>query len=474
VLARQDGLEGGRLELAGRQLRVHIVGLGGANMSTIATVLAAMGHQVSGSDLRASRALERLEASGVRAFVGHDAAHVLGADVVTFSAAVKSSNVELQEAARLGIPVLSRAAVLAQICALKRTVAVSGTHGKTTTTAMLAAVLAEAGFDPSYMVGGELAGRDGGARWGPGEWLVVEADESDGTFLQLPAEAVVVTSVEADHLDYWGGLGAIEDAFSRFVQAAAGARAVGVDSPAAAKLAPLATVTFGTSRRAGVRASGLELGPMSASFDLEAGGRDLGRFWLQVPGAHNVRNATAAVAMALSLGAGVEPARAALAKFAGVARRFQLRGTCGGVTYVDDYAHNPGKVRAALAAARAGGWGRVVAVFQPHLYTRTALLLDAYATAFEDADVLYVTSVYGAREDPVPGVEGELVAQAVRAANPRAEVHYVGDRARLVEALRGCLRPGDLCLTMSAGDLTTLPDELLGEKELRFHEPAAG
>jgi UDP-N-acetylmuramate--alanine ligase len=462
---KQDERESVPLGLGERRLRVHIVGLGGANMSTIAAVLRAMGHEVSGSDQQPSKALDRLAAMGVRAFIGHDAANVAGADVVAFSAAVRSSNVEVEEARRRGIPVLSRAAVLSEICALKRAVAVSGAHGKTTTTAMLAAVLAEAGFDPCYMVGGELAGARGGARWGPGEWLVVEADESDGTFLRLPAEAVLVTSVEADHLDYWGDTGAIEEAFSRFVQAPEGPRAVGTDSPAAARLAPLATVTFGTSAQAEVRASGIELGPMSSSFDLEARGRDLGRFWLRVPGAHNVSNAAGAVALALELGAGVEAARSALAKFEGVARRFQFRGARDGVTYVDDYAHNPGKVRAALAAARAGGWGRVVAVFQPHLYSRTVMLLGSYATAFEGADVLYVTSVYGAREDPWPGVDGNLIAQAVTTANPAAEVYYVPDRAALVGELRRCLRPGDLCLTMSAGDLTTLPDELLGREE---------
>ena len=356
-------------------------------MNAIASVLVAMGHRVSGSDQHASPVLARLERQGVRTFVGHDAANVGDADVVAFSAAVKADNVELAEARRRGIPTLSRAQILAAICRTRRTLAVSGSHGKTTTTAMLAAILAGAGFDPSYMVGGELPGGQGGAHWGSGEWLVVEADESDGAFLHLPAEGVLVTSVEADHLDHYGDLAALEAAFARFVAQAPGPKAICLDDAGAARLVPpgpasspvpsspgAGVITYGTTAGATYRAGQVELGPMSASFDVTAGGEDLGRFHLALPGVHNVRNATGALAMAVAVGAEPNAARAALAAYRSVGRRFEMRGSRGGVTYIDDYAHNPGKVRAALAAARAGHWGRVVAVFQPHRYSRTAAL----------------------------------------------------------------------------------------------------
>ncbi|MGH9106600.1 MAG: UDP-N-acetylmuramate--L-alanine ligase [Acidimicrobiales bacterium] len=459
------------LDLARGPIDFHIIGVGGANMNSIAAVLAAMGHRVSGSDQNASAVLERLHAQGVRTFVGHDAAHVVGAGAVAYSAAVAEGNVELAAARELGIPVLTRAEVLSAICRSRRALAVSGTHGKTTTTAMLAAILVEAGSDPAYLVGGELVGGRGGAHWGGGAWLVVEADESDGTFLHLGAEGVVVTSVEADHLDHYGDLGTLEAAFVRFVAEAPGPRVVCLDDPGAARvvaslavqgygdLSPL--VTYGTSAGVTYRAGRVCLGATSAGFELEARGRLLGRFQLKVPGLYNVRNATAAVAMALEVGASPEAAWAALASYRGVGRRFELRGVHEGVTYVDDYAHNPGKVRAVLAAARDGGWERVVAVFQPHRYTRTAALWRELGEAASRADLLFVTGVYPAGEAPLPGVSGRLVADAARAARPSLCVEYIEPRPELALALRRALRPGDLCLTMSAGDLTTLPDDLL-------------
>ena len=439
-------------------------------MNTIASVLAAMGHRVSGSDQKSSPILERLERQGVRTYIGHDAAHLGGVDAVAFSTAVQQDNVELAEARRRGVPTLSRADILAAICRTRRTLAVSGTHGKTTTTAMLAAILSGTGTDPSFMVGGELAGGQGGAHWGRGPWLVVEADESDGTFLRLPAEGVIVTSVEADHLDHYGDLATLEAAFAQFVAQAPGPKVVCADDAGAAPLAAGAdagaapVLTYGTSAGADVQAREVEVAASSASFAVTAFGRDLGRFQLDVPGLYNVRNATAALAMATAIGVGPDVARAALAGYRGVGRRFELRGTKHGVTYVDDYAHNPGKVRAVLAAARVGGWGRVVAVFQPHRYTRTASLWPEFAGAFADADMVVVTGIYAAGESPVPGMSGRTVADAVRAASPGLVVEYAEQRSDLVQLLRRLLQPGDLCLTMSAGDLTTLPDELLAEE----------
>jgi UDP-N-acetylmuramate--alanine ligase len=434
-------------------------------MSAIATVLVAMGHSVSGSDVQGSPVLARLNEQGVRTFVGHEASNLGAADIVVFSTAVKPGNVELVEARRRGLPTLRRAELLAAVCATRRTLAVSGTSGKTTTTAMLAWALSEAGMEPSFLVGGKLLATGSGARWAGGEWLVVEADESDGTFLELGAEGVIVTTVEPDHLDYYGDFGALEKAFERFVSQAPGPRVVCADDRGAAELASRvgAVTTYGEQSGATYRVGRVVLGEGATSFELVARGEDLGRFEVAALGMHNVRNATAAAAMALETGAELGAVRNALASYRGVSRRFELRGSQDGVTYVDDYAHLPGKVRAALSAARQRPWGRVVAVFQPHRYSRTEALWRDFADAFEGADLLVVTGIYPAGEEPRPGVSGRLVADAVRAAHPGLAVEYAETRTELTGLLRRSLRPGDLCLTMGAGDLTTLPSELMGE-----------
>ena len=320
-------------------------------------------------------------------------------------------------------------------------------------------------MEPSFLVGGKLLTTGSGARWAGGEWLVVEADESDGTFLELGAEGVIVTTVEPDHLDYYGDLGALERAFERFVSQAPGPRVVCSDDPGAAGLASRVggLTTYGEKSGATYRIGGVALEQAGTSFELVAKGKDLGRFEVAALGMHNVRNATAALAMALETGAELAAVRKALASYGGVGRRFELRGSHDGVTYIDDYAHLPGKVRAALSAARQRPWGRVVAVFQPHRYSRTAALWRDFADAFEGADLLVVTGIYPAGEQPRPGVNGRLVADAVRSAHPGLAVQYAETRAELVGLLRALLQPGDLCLTMGAGDLTTLPAELMGD-----------
>ncbi|MDA8300269.1 MAG: UDP-N-acetylmuramate--L-alanine ligase [Actinomycetota bacterium] len=460
---RADGLP----DLSAGRKRVHIVGAGGANMNALAIVLAEMGHEVSGSDQQGSAALARLERSGVRAYVGHSPGNLGEAELVAFSAAVPKGNVELAEASRRGLTVLTRAQLEAAVCRLRRTVAVSGTHGKTTTTAMLAAVLEEAGMKPSFLVGGELAGGRPGARWGSGDWLVVEADESDGTFLELPAEAVVVTSVEADHLDHFGDLGTLEAAFREFLAGAPGAKVVCADDPGAARVASKllalpGLVTYGTNAGATYRVVDVEFSGISSRFNLSTGRGELGPYQLAVPGMHNVLDATAAIATADLLGAPANAARAALAAYLPVARRFEFRGEAGGVTYVDDYAHNPGKLRAVLAAARAGGWGRVVAVFQPHRYSRTEALWHELGSALAAAEVVVVTGIYSVGESPRPGVSGRLVAAAAGRAREGLPVYYEEDREALVALVAGLLQPGDLCLTLGAGDLNTLADRLMG------------
>jgi len=434
-------------------------------MSGIATLLAEMGHAVSGSDQVASAALGRLESLGVRTYVGHDRANLGDAELVACSSAVPPGNVELAEARRRGLAVLTRAELLAAICAARRTIAVSGTHGKTTLTAMLAAVLEAAGMGPSFLVGGELAGGRGGARWGTGEWFVVEADESDGTFLELPAEAVVVTSVAADHLEHFGGLGRLEDSFAQFLAQAPGLRVACADDPGVARalgvLGERSAITYGCSPGAAYKVSDVQLSRFSARFLLSAPSRGTWRIELAVPGLHNVLNAAGAACAALELGAEGCAVSRALAGFRPVARRFELVGEADGVSYVDDYAHNPGKLAAAIAAARQGNWGRVVAVFQPHRYSRTEAHWHELGSALSGADLVVVTGVYPAGEAPRPGVGGHLVAAAAEASRPGLPVYYEQDRGKLAFVVRSLLRPGDLCLTLGAGDITDLPRELL-------------
>ena len=438
---------------------IHVVGVGGAGMSAIAGVLAGMGHHITGSDIKSSRSLERLAALGVEVRIGHGRENVVGADALTHSSAVSERNVEISEARRLSIPVLSRAAMLASIVALRRTIAVAGTHGKTTTSSMLALVLVEAGLRPSFIIGGEANEIGTNAAWDSGELLVVEADESDGTFLHLRAELGVVTSVEPDHIEHYGSFEELKAAFKVFLEQA-GTTIVCVDDPVAALLAPGSAVTYGCSSRAKVRIVGVESGRNHLRFDLLGSGESLGPFELPVPGLHNAQNAAAAVAAALQLGVDPEHARRALARFAGVARRFEFRGEYGGVTFVDDYAHLPGEVRVALDAARGGGFERIVCVFQPHRYSRVALLAPGFADSFVGADRVVVTDIYPAGEMPRPGVSGRLVLDAIVRAHPGAAAVYVPNREGVIAYLRENLRPGDLCLTLAAGDLTNLASEL--------------
>jgi UDP-N-acetylmuramate--alanine ligase len=433
-------------------------------MSGIAILLAAMGHTVTGSDRAETSALRQLPGHGVAVSVGHSAAAVAGVAAVTVSSAVPPGNVELVEAHRLGIPVLSRAEVLAAICAGRRTVAVAGTKGKSTTTAMIARILDASGSAPSFLVGADVPGFGGGARWVAGSgWMVIEADESDGTFLGIGADDVVVTNIEADHADFYGSEAALHEAFAAFAADASGLRVVGADSAASAALVSALAGgcrSFGTAAGVAVRASAVVSGRASARFELEVDGALAGPVELAVPGLHNVRNACGAMAAALALGVPFPVAAGALATYQPVRRRFDWRGEAGGVTFVDDYAHVPSAVRLVIDTARGGGWERVVAVFQPHLYSRTAAAGAGLGTALAAADVVVVTDVYAARETPVAGVTGEVVARAAAAAG--ADVRYVAPRSELAAAVAAVLRPGDLCLTLGAGDITTLTDEVIG------------
>jgi UDP-N-acetylmuramate--alanine ligase len=442
--------------------RIHIVGVGGMAMSGIAAILTRLGHTVSGSDLKAWRGLERLRLLGVEVHVPHDAGRLPPElDAVVVSTAIPASNPEVVTARERGVPVLRRAEALASIVDMRRTVAISGTHGKTTTSTMTTLMLRAAGWQPSFLIGGEPNEVGSNAAYDEGDWLVVEADESDGTFIEIAPEAVVLTNVEPDHLDHYGDFAALEAACARYLAAAPGPRVVCADDPVAARLAAEVggVVTYGTAETADYRITGYTGERSGSRFTLHRAGTELGEVVLPAPGIHNARNAAAAAAVSTEIGVPFEAVRTALGHFAGVARRFQFHGEVHGVSLVDDYAHLPGEVRATLAAAREGGWSRVVAVFQPHRYSRTARLWRDFGDAFDDADLVVLTDVYAAGEPPQPGVSGRLVLQAVCEARPTARVLYLPKRADLLERLPGLTRPGDLVVTLGAGDVTSLPDE---------------
>jgi UDP-N-acetylmuramate--alanine ligase len=464
---RTPGLEGAPATpgLDGRPRAVHLVGVGGAGMSGLARLLLAGGHRVTGSDRSESATLEALRALGAEVWAGHDGTRMGRPDLVVASTAIRPTNPELVAARILDIPVLGRAQLLALLMAGRVGIAVAGTHGKTTTTGMVVAILEAAGLDPSFAVGGDFKASGVNAGAGHGPHFVAEADESDGSFLELAPTVAVVTNVEADHLDHWGDLASVQAAFRAFVGRlpADGTVVLCADDPGAQDLAgaaPCRVVTYGLTDAAEVRGSGLALGPWDARFLATAGGERLGEVGLAVPGRHNVVNALGAIAAALAAGAPFEAAQAGLRGFTGAARRFHLRAEVAGVTVVDDYAHNPPKVAATLAAARLGPWKRVVAVFQPHLYSRTRLFADEFGRALAAADLVVVTDVYAAREDPEPGVDGALVAGAARRARPDLECVYEPDRAALAGRVAALAQPGDLVLTLGAGDITTLADEL--------------
>ncbi|MBC7252480.1 MAG: UDP-N-acetylmuramate--L-alanine ligase [Actinobacteria bacterium] len=445
--------------------RVHFVGVGGAGMSAIAAVLLARGVEVSGSDLKESRNTERLREMGARVSIGHHPRNVEGAGVVVVSSAVPERNRELQEALRRGIPVLPRAAMLARIMEEGKGIAVAGTHGKTTTTSMVAMILSHAGLDPTYVIGGELNDVGSNAYAGSGEFVVAEADESDGSFLLLRPWAAVVTNVEEDHLDYYRGPERIREHFERFVELIPpeGILVLGGDDPVARSLQGIGrakTYTFGGGGDCDYRFSELRVFSGGSSFSVSFRGRRLGELRLRVPGRHNAYNALAALSLTHAMGVEFRVAAEALSSFRGVRRRFQLVDEVGGIRIVDDYAHHPSEVRSTLEAATLEDGKRVVCLFQPHRYSRTSALWRDFGTAFKHAHLLLLTDVYAAGEDPVPGVDGKLILNAVLEEEPCKQVVYVPRRAALGEAAVRFLRPGDLVITMGAGDISLCAREI--------------
>ncbi len=435
-------------------------------MSAIAEVLVSMGHTVTGSDLKPSAGLERLAAIGVGVTVGHHADNVGAAEIVTRSTAVPDHNVECRAAEAASIPVVSRAVSLAAICAQRQTIVVTGTHGKTTTSSMLALILREAGLRPSFIIGGDVNEVGTGAAWDDGELFVVEGDESDGSFLELPRRFAGVTNVEPDHLEHHGGFDALREAFVRFVDDTAGPVVVGVDDVEGAALAgATGAVGVGLAPEATWRLTGLDQSWSGVSFELFGPADVVVPIDLPVPGIHNARNAATAAVLALNVGADAASVTGALSRFGGVARRFEHRGRAGGVTFVDDYAHLPTEVAVTIDAARCGDWNRLVAVFQPHRYSRTEALWRSFGEAFAGADLLIVTDVYPSGEAPRAGVSGQLIVDAVRAADSGQAIRYIPRREALVDELAATLQPGDCCLTMGAGDLTGVPDEVKARLE---------
>jgi UDP-N-acetylmuramate--alanine ligase len=448
--------------------RVHVVWIGGKAMSAIAEILVEMGHRVTGSDPNEVAVMGRLRDLGIVIAVGGVTELPGDVELVVRSSGVADDHPEVVDALRRGVPVLGRPQVQGAIAQTRRTIAVSGTHGKTSTTAMLVHVLESVGADPSYIVGGDLARDAGGVRWGSGEWFVVEADESDGTFLELGAERVLVTNVAADHLDRYGTIDAIAEAFEAFVAAASDAW-VGADDTIAASIGRRhGARSFGLSVEADVQIRDVVVERGVTRFVVAPADHHPIAVVLPEPGRHNALNATAALAAAVDTGVGWPDAARALADYPGVGRRFEVRGAVGGITVVDDYAHNPGKVQAVVEAAAHGGWGRVVVVFQPHRYSRTADLWEEFASSFDGADAVVVTELDPAGESPRPGVSGRLIVDALMADRPRLPVEWVPDRTTLVDHLADRLEPGDLCLTLGAGDITTLADALLPRLEERF------
>ncbi len=463
-----------------KQRKIHVVGVGGPGMSAIATVLAEMGHIVSGSDIHDTEVIERLRKVGVKINIGHNIDVVANCDAVTGSPAIPKSNIEYQSAINSGIQVLSRAEILSEICRQARSVGVAGTHGKTTTSSMLTAILIEAKLNPSYLIGGDVNDLGRGASWTGSDLFVVEADESDSTHLQLPLMGAILTNVDIDHLDNFETFDAIRESFNEFIGKVNGPRVLCVDDPFCAEIAQqlgaisysaeLNSSKYETSATADFIADEIGFNNGAAQFMVSQKFDDqsvrLGMVTIQLRGIHNVRNALGALVMAIQLGASFANAVTALAKFGGVARRFDNHGTHHGITYVDDYAHLPNEISAVLAGARdkSDSWSRVVAVFQPNRFNRMSVMSHLYADSFIGADLVVVTDIYASGTSKIAGVTGELVVDAIRTAHPKLKVVYQPQRGDLVEFLNGELKSGDLCISMGCGDIATLPSELISRK----------
>jgi UDP-N-acetylmuramate--alanine ligase len=458
--------------------QIHFVGIGGIGMSGIAEVLLNLGYKVSGSDLKSSAVTLRLAGLGATAFEGHRAENISGAEVVVTSSAIAKENPEVTEAHRLHIPVIQRAEMLAELMRLKYGIAIAGMHGKTTTTSMVAAVLAAGGLDPTVVVGGRVDAMGSNARLGKSQYLVAEADESDRSFLKLSPILSVVTNIDREHMDTYRNMRDVKKTFLDFMDRVPfyGMIVACNDDPLLRRLLPEVqrrTVTYGTKRGSDflIKLSDADKktqNPQDATrvghplnrFRVRYRGNDLGEFTLHVPGVHNVLNATAAIAVGVGLDVGVEAIRTALDQFRGVDRRFQLKGRAAGVSVIDDYGHHPTEIKATLAAARHCGFRKVHVIFQPHRYSRTRDLMDDFATAFADADSLIVLDIYAASEKPIEGITGEILAQHIREKSGK-NVEYASSFAAAVSSASAAAQDGDMILTLGAGSVSQLGPMIL-------------
>ena len=455
-----------------RVRKVHFVGIGGIGMSGIAEVLLNLGYGVSGSDLAESDTTHRLQKLGAEIFLGHRAENLKQADVVVTSSAVRRDNPEVLAAQGSLIPVIPRAEMLAELMRMKYSIAVAGTHGKTTTTSMIATVLAHGGLDPTAVIGGKLNAFGSNAKLGQGDLLVAEADESDGSFLRLTPTIAIVTNIDPEHLDHYRNLEEIQRAFLEFINKVPfyGLAVLCLDQENVQALIPRVSkrfVTYGLTTQANYRATDISFHGLSTTFRALADDHELGQISIRMPGLHSVYNALATIAAAFELEVGFGVIHEALESFSGVQRRFQIKGEWGGVMVVDDYGHHPTEIKATLSAAKSGWERRTVVIFQPHRYTRTRDLFREFLTAFNQADVLFLTGIYAASEDPIPGVKVEDLCEGIKG-HGHKDVTLVPEKNQVVEHVLPRLRPGDMVITLGAGDVWKVGESLiqkLKEKE---------
>ncbi len=448
--------------------RIHFVGIGGSGMSGIAEILLNMGYEITGSDLARSEAVLHLEKAGARIRIGHSAENIENADVVVISSAVSGENPEVISAREQLIPVIPRAEMLAELMRMKHSIAVAGSHGKTTTTTMTAMTLAKGGFDPTIVIGGRVDRLGSGAKLGEGDYLVAEADESDGSFLSLYPTVAVVTNIDNEHIDHYGSFEKIKISFAEFVNKVPfyGAAILCLDDPNIQEIIPQLKkrfVTFGVNSTADVTAQNIRFDRFRSTFDVIAYGEPVGTLSIDMPGIHNVYNALAAVTVGIWLKMDTDDVMASLDKFAGIQRRLQNKGEIGGVMVLDDYGHHPSEVMATLRGVKNGFPGRrLVVVFQPHRYSRTRDQMELFHTAFYDADELLILPIYSAGEKPIEGVRAEDIAEGV-SRHGKKGVRYCAGFQEALAHLVGALKEGDIVLTMGAGDIAKFPDTILAE-----------
>jgi len=462
----------------GRIKHIHFIGIGGSGMSGIAEVLFNLGYKVTGSDVKASDTTGRLERLGITIFISHKPENINGSDVVVYSSAVKKDNPEVVFAKEKLIPVIPRAEMLAELMRMKYGIAIAGTHGKTTTTSMIATILGAQGMDPTVVIGGKLNSIGSNARLGKGEFLVAEADESDGSFLKLSPTIAVVTNIDREHMDHYKDMDEVKATYLTFINKIPfyGCAILCLDHPNIQGLIPRITrrhITYGLTAQADFSARDIETTEMKTSFDVWRRGNSMGRVMVNVPGEHNVYNALAAIAVAMELDIGFEQAKDSIANFSGVERRFHIKGVANGITIVDDYGHHPVEIKATLKAAKDGWKQRVVAVFQPHRYSRTQDLFQEFLSAFNDADMLVLTDIYAAGEEKIPGISSEILYNSIKTYGHR-DVVYIPDKKDIPDYLNKIAKPGDMVITLGAGDIWQVGEEIIQKMSGKTRRTAAG